>query len=299
MKPGPAAIVVPVNVRAAWLTGLAAMLLFSVNFPAGRHGLLAGLSPQDLVAIRYAVAGLMFAPALARLGLGGIGVHRAIVLGLLGGVPYFLLIVAGLAFAPASHAAVLNPGGTTLFALLIGHAVVGTRPSRREFAALVVVLTGLVLVAAPFAAPVAPGTWIGDLLLLASGLAWAGFSVLLQVWRVGGLRGAAIVSVLSLAWLPAHGLLWGFGGLVAHPGEVALQMVLQGLCAGGVAVALYARTVSMLGAARAAFLPPVVPALATLWAMLFLGEAVSATQIAGMLLVITGMVAAAARRRAT
>lgn len=285
--------------RAAWLTGLCGMLLFSVNFPAGRHGLLAGLTPQDLVAVRYAVAGVMFAPVLARLGLGGIGPWRAIVLMLLGGVPYFLLIVAGLSFAPSAHAAVLNPGGTTVFALLIVHAVMGTRPAPRVLLALGAVLAGLVLVAAPFAAPMPPRTWIGDLLLLASGLSWAGFGVLLQVWRVGGLRGAAIISVLSLAWLPAHAVLWGFDGLMAHPGEAALQALLQGVCAGGVAVALYARAVAALGAARAAFLPPVVPALATLWSAVFLGETVSAPQIAGMALVVGGMAAAAIRPRAT
>ncbi len=287
------------NARAAYATGLLAMLLFSVNFPAGRHGLLAGLSPQDLVAIRYGVAGVMFAPVLARLGLGGIGWWRAATLTLLGGVPYFLLIVAGLSFAPSAHAAVLNPGGTTVFALLIAHAVMGTRPAPRVVAALGAVLAGLVLVAAPFAAPTPPGAWIGDLLLLASGLSWAGFGVLLQVWRMDGLRGAAIVSTLSLAWLPAHALLWGFDGLVAHPGEAALQALLQGVCAGGVAVALYARAVAALGAARAAFLPPAVPALVTLWSAIFLGEEVSAIQVAGMALVVGGMVAAATRPRAT
>lgn len=285
--------------RAAWISGLCGMLLFSVNFPAGRHALLAGLSPQDLVAIRYGVAGLMFAPVLARLGLGGIGAGRAAVLMLLGGVPYFLLVIAGLSFAPSSHAAVLNPGGTTLFGLLIGHAVLGTRPAPRVLAALASVLAGLVLVAAPFAGPAPPGAWIGDLLLLASGLSWAGFGVLLGVWRVGGLRGAAIISTLSLAWLPVHAVVWGADGILARPGEAALQALLQGVCAGGVAVALYARAVAALGAARAAFLPPVVPALATLWSAIFLGETVSATQVAGMAMVVGGMAAAAIRPRAT
>jgi drug/metabolite transporter (DMT)-like permease len=60
-----------------------------------------------------------------------------------------------------------------------------------------------------------------------------------------------------------------------------------------VAVLLYSRAVALLGPARGALLPPLVPALGVFWAWLLLGEAVTATQVAGMVLVIIGMLCGA------
>ncbi|MBV1798314.1 hypothetical protein [Siccirubricoccus sp. G192] len=57
--------------RAAVAGGVLAMLLFSGNFVASRHGLQNGLSVPDLVLLRYAVAGPLFLVLLLRIGLGG------------------------------------------------------------------------------------------------------------------------------------------------------------------------------------------------------------------------------------
>jgi drug/metabolite transporter (DMT)-like permease len=78
-----------------------------------------------------------------------------------------------------------------------------------------------------------------------------------------------------------------------------IQAAYQGIIAGGVAVLLYSRAVALLGPARGALLPPLVPALGVFWAWLLLGEAVTPTQVAGMVLVIIGMLCGALWRGTT
>ena len=107
--------------------GVLAMVLLSGNFVASRHGLANGLSVADLVLLRVGFAGLVLGGVLWRIGLGGLPLQRAAVLALLAGAPYFLLTVAAVQFAPATHASILNPGGTMLFAPLLGGGCCGRR----------------------------------------------------------------------------------------------------------------------------------------------------------------------------
>ena len=68
--------------RATVAAGVAAMVMFSGNFVASRLGLEAGLSVWDLVLLRYAVSGAIFAVILWRIGLGGLSLPRATALAL-------------------------------------------------------------------------------------------------------------------------------------------------------------------------------------------------------------------------
>jgi drug/metabolite transporter (DMT)-like permease len=267
------------------------MLMFSGNFIASRLGLAAGLSVWDLVLLRYAVAGLIFLPVLLRMGRGGLSWPRMLALAALGGAPYHLLTVSALIFAPATHGAVLNPAATTLFATLLAWALLGGRPGRGMLAGIALMLVGLALIGGAGLMETGEGgrAWIGDLLLLWSGLDWALYGVLLRRWGVPGLRGAAVIGALSLLWIPPHLAILGWGAIPDLPMEAAMQAAFQGLLPGGLAVVLYSQALMVLGPARAALLPPMVPALGVLWAALLLGERVGPAQAAGMALVVAGM----------
>ena len=93
------------------LYGLAAVSIWSGWIVVARLGLQSSLTPWDIAALRFGVAGLLLLPyvlskglALDRLGWIGLA---AIVLG--GGAPV-LFANAGLMFAPAAHAGALFPG---------------------------------------------------------------------------------------------------------------------------------------------------------------------------------------------
>ena len=184
--------------------GVLAMLLLSGNFVASRHGLANGLSVADLVLLRTGFAGLVLSGVLWRVGLGGLPLRRAAILTLLAGAPYFLLCAAAVHFAPATHASILNPGGTMLFAPLLGWWVLRQAPEIGVRVGLFILTAGLLLIGGASLAEGGSQAWIGDLMLIFSGLIWALYGVLMRHWQVPGARAAAVVGTASLLWVPVH-----------------------------------------------------------------------------------------------
>jgi drug/metabolite transporter (DMT)-like permease len=287
--------------RGAVAGGVLAMVLFSGNFACARHGLENGLSVADLVLIRYGVSGPLCLAVLLGIGLGGATPGRAAVLTLLGGAPYFLLTAGALSFTSATHGSILNPGGTMVFAPLLAWLVLGEKPGTGVLLGVAILVAGLLMIGGEGLLGSGGGSraWIGDLLLLWSGLDWALFGVLMRRWRLSGLRTACIMGACSILWLPVHLLLFGVGGIPAAPGAAAIQAGYQGLIAGWLAIILYSRAVEALGPSRGALLPPLVPALGVFWAWLLLGERVSALQVGGMATVVAGMLVGALWRTGT
>ena len=274
------------------LAGLAAMLLYSGSFVATRHALAAGMAPLDVMLLRYLVGGVACAAVLWRIGLGGLSAPRIAALTALGGLPYFAMQVFGTGWSSASHAAVLNPGGTVICATWLGWLVLRDAPGRGAVVAIPLLLLGLVLIAG-FGEP----AWLGDALLLGSGLQWALYGTALRAWGVSGLRSACIIGAFSLPWVPVHLALFGLGGLAALPGEAAFQALYQGLLVGLAANALYSHCYAVMGPGRAAIFPPLVPVLGTLLATAVLGESLAPLQLTGMALVVGGMLLAGLWRR--
>src|ERR1700755_3503105 len=102
------------------LYGLAAVSIWSGWIVVARLGLRTSLTPWDIAALRFGVAGALLLPlvvtkglAVDRLGWTGLA---AIVLG--GAAPVFLAN-SGLLFAPAAHAGALFPGVMPLLVVLL------------------------------------------------------------------------------------------------------------------------------------------------------------------------------------
>ena len=133
-------------------------------------------------------------------------------------------------------------------------------------------------------------------------MSWLLFVLIAMMWSVFGLQarrwGASSIEVTVASCVLALPLL----GIVAvalpvHMAqvpltEVLLQAVYQGVLVGVVALYLYARTVAMLGAARATLFLPLVPVVTASCSALLLAEYPSPAEIAGMAVVISGMLVA-------
>ena len=282
------------QVTLAFAGALFASVIFGGNFVAGRQAALAGLSPGDLVALRYGVSGLIFLPFLLRFGLhnlGGAGWTRGLLIAAMIGGPYFYTVMTGLHYTPASHGVVLNPGATPIASLVFGYLLLRLRPPRMVYVAVPLMLAGLTLVAGAGFAAEGPGAWRGDVLLLGTGLAYGLFMVLMRRWGIPALQATSIVAVLSGAgWLPVY-LLRGDYSRLIHAGwpEVLGQALFQGLLVSGLAVFLYARAVVILGPGRAGLFPALVPVFGTVLATLVLGEPLSGEQLGGVFAVCTGL----------
>jgi len=262
---------------------------------ATRWSMLGTLTPWDLAALRFAVAGAVLLPILVRHGLGdaaGIGWGRALVLAITAGGPYTLILYAGLALAPAGHGAVIVTGATPLVSTLLVWLLLGDRPSRARLGGLPLILVGLVFVSWPGLRG-GHTTWIGDVLFAADAMLWGLFTVLARHWRVDPIRGTAVVWSVALTYLPIYFLVCGARLVAAPPGEVLFQAVYQGLGVAIAALALYAWAIRVLGAAAASLFMPLVPIFGVLLAIPVLGEIPTTIQRVGIVAVSAGMVLAA------
>ncbi|MBI1737559.1 MAG: DMT family transporter [Candidatus Rokubacteria bacterium] len=288
------------RVAVAVLAGLLAMLLYGAQFVISRWSLQRTLSPWDLAALRFTVAGLCLLPLLARHGLAtaaGIGWRRAIVLGITVGAPYTLVLFGGLALAPAAHGAVIIPGVTPVVSMLLVWLWFGERPRAVNALGLAVIVVGLVLVSATGAGDAAPLAWAGDLLFFAAGVLWACFTVLARRWQVDPTRGTAVVWVLALAYVPVYAAFAGARLLAAPRGEVLFQAIYQGVGVAILALFFYTWAIRVLGPAFASLFMPLIPVFGVLLAIPVLGEIPSALQLVGMAAVTAGLAVAASARR--
>jgi drug/metabolite transporter (DMT)-like permease len=280
-------------------TGLVTAALWGSWAVVSRVGLTGGLDFHDVTALRFGVAGFVLLPVLLRRridrnAIAGVPWHVALMLWAGAGVPYSLLVFAGLGIAPASHQAVIGPSAVLLFTAALSWIVLGERLGRGQIVGMVVVLAGVATIGAPALLGAGEIGW-GHGLFVIAGVCWAVFTVAARAWRVDALVATAIVSVLSLAYLPVYVALFGARLLSAPPATVVLQAIFQGFLTGVVALVLFMRAVALLGAGRASLFVAVVPAMGALLAAPVLGERLTAFTLFGAALVSIGMILAVGR----
>lgn len=295
---GAAAPVAPHRLRRGLFFGLSAALIWGGYLAYSRLGVTQGLMPEDFALLRFGVAGLVTLPFLLRHGaasMAGVGWGRAFVLALCAGPLFMLIVSGGYQFAPLPHGAVVPPSAMTVSSMVLAAIFLRDHPSALRIAGVVIILAGLVCVAGGgLADDRFPNSWIGDILFAISGLLWAVFTVLQKRWGIAPMQATAAMSVLSLmVMLPAFLIFASFDRLQAlTPEMLAIQIVVQGLLAGVVAVVAYAAAVVILGASRAALFPALVPGTAILVGIPLTGEWPSPLQWVGIVVVMAGLAAA-------
>jgi drug/metabolite transporter (DMT)-like permease len=252
-----------------------------------------GLTAADVTALRCLVAGTVLLPlALARRPrlVGELGWARAALLTVLAGAPYSIVLVGGSAYAPALHAAIVMPALTPVAAALLAFLVLGERPQPGRLAGLAVILCGIALFAYDGLRGVQPGAWRGDLLFVTAAVMWATFGLLSKRWKADPWPTTATICGLSLAI--AAGLVAAEPDrlIATAPAVLVLHAAYHGLAIGILSLFLYLRAVACLGAATAPLFLALVPVTALLAGALILGERPTATEVAGMAVVIVGMV---------
>lgn len=282
-----------------------ATVIYGANFALTRDATLRGLTPYDLAALRFGVAGLILLPVFVRRGVAtcaGIGWRRGTVLGIMSGAPMTLFMNTGLSLAPAAHGAALGPGTVTAMGVVYGAVAAGAWPPRTTVAGLLAIVSGLAAIALAGTVSGSRNVILGDLCFIATGLIWGGYPLLLHRWRVDGVTGATVVSVLSLSFLPVYLVATAprFGNVSGA--YLLFQAVFQGVLNGVAGLWLWGIAIRVLGV-RTQLFPPLIPVLGTLFAIPVLGEVPGPAQFAGVLLIVAGIGTAvmgerAARRRA-
>jgi drug/metabolite transporter (DMT)-like permease len=271
--------------------GLAAVCIWASFIVVSRLGVRTSLTPWDVAAIRFAVAGVLLLPYLVKRGiaadrLGWTGVI-AIIAGC--GAPMVLLVNAGLLFAPAAHGGALFPGVMPLMVAILAAMILKESFSARKWAGLATIVIGAVAIVWGSDGAVGTAT-IGHVMFLLAGLAWAGYTVAMRRARLDGLHAAAIAAGGSLAlYLPIYAFFVGTGVFKAPLFDIALQAVVQGLLTAIVALLLYGRMVSLLGATSGAAFVALTPVMTGLMGIPVLGEWPTPTDWVAIALISIGV----------
>jgi drug/metabolite transporter (DMT)-like permease len=274
------------------LYGVAAVIIWAGFIVVARLGIRTGLTPWDIAAIRFVVAGSLLLPyvlikGLALERLGWIG-FVAIVVGC--GAPMVVLAYAGLLFAPATHAGALFPGVMPLMVAILAAVILKEAFTSQKWVGLALIVMGAIGIVWAAGGTIGTAQNVGHMLFLAAGLAWACYTVALRRARLDGLHAAAIGAVVSLAlYLPAYAYFAGSTIFEASLSDIALQAIVQGLLTGIIALLLYGRMVRILGATRGAAFVALTPAMTALLAIPILGEWPSAIEWMAIPLISIGV----------
>jgi drug/metabolite transporter (DMT)-like permease len=271
----------------------AVAVLICASYPvATRAGVTGSFAPQELVTLRFGVGALLFLPYLL-MHFGSIGRaawRKGVALTLFQGAGMGALVICGLQFAPANHAAALGPGASPAWVALLGFLVFARRPSARAIIGGALCAVGVLMLAYWSASERNAAVLVGDLMFLAASALGALYVLQLRNWGISAIQGAAIVSLYSaLVVVPLH--LWSAPETLRQVAlaELLWQVLWQGVLIGCVALIALNHAISRLGAERSSALVALVPVLTAVLALLFLGEVPSAAEMAAFVAISAGV----------
>ncbi len=291
----------PPSRLSAFLLLALANLLWSGNWVVGR-ALRDIFDPVSLNFWRWAVATLVLLP-FALPGLRGQGAlirrHAGIllVLALFGVAVFQSLVYRGLSTTTAVNAVLLN-SSMPMFMLLCSWAVERERASARQVAGMLLSLAGILVILARGdpASLRHLELHAGDFWILLAMPVWGVYSVLLKrrPAELGGIGFLFLISAAGVLMLAPFAAFQALQSPPRWPGEAAaLGVAYMGIGASVLAFFFWNRGVAAVGANAAGFTIHLLPAFGTVLAILFLGESVAGFHVAGIAMILAGVLLAA------
>ncbi|MCG8425584.1 MAG: DMT family transporter [Proteobacteria bacterium] len=280
--------------------GISAITIWAGWMVFTRVGLKTELSPYDIAALRFATAGLLLLPILIKRGLAldRLGWSGFIILVSGAGAPYALIASSGLLFAPAGHAGALIPGTMPLFVAILSIIFLRERIDSRRRLGFFLIFCGILIIAGMGVILSTGNQWVGHFLFLTAACMWAGFTISMKRAALSALHATAIVAVISMfIYLPVYLIFIGLDGIEAASASDSLfQAFYQGVLTSVVSLILYSKGVTILGASQGAAFASLVPVMATMLAIPFLGEIPTERDLIGIAAVTVGVYLATGAR---
>ena len=270
--------------------GLVGSMIWGAHSSVSVSGLRAGFDSFDIAAARVLGAAWGIIPILLARGISVVPTIQQIIWLTLGaGVPFGLLNVAGLQFAPISHTGAISLGCVPLITAFIANRFFGDRISLSHFIALGILLAALVVIwsAHPF-------EWIhllGDLCFFGSACLWASYGLNLRRWNLKSMQGVIAITLGSLPYL-----IWYFLAreqtFLSDLDQGMLQVMYQGFIVGVLAVLIYGKVLEFIGPMMGTMFLAFSPFLIPFMAFLILGDPIDLGDVAGLALVVVSMIIA-------
>lgn len=245
--------------------------------------------------LRYAPAMLLFAPVWLRFGLkpARIAWGHAAIVGLCGGFLFVTLLATGLRFAPVADSAVFAPAVLPVFVALLSFILLGERFGALRLLGFALILGGALAIGGVEALGHAgDGSWRGHLLFLGASFLWALYTVVFRRSGMTAIEAGAVMALWSTIGFVLLALATGVGFEGQPPGFLALQAVLQGVLSGFLATFTYGYALLRLGTSRTAAFAALVPPLAALGGLVFLGEPIDLWKGLGIAVATAGVLLA-------
>lgn len=272
------------------------MVLWAANFVVVKSTIPV-LSPVGYAFVRFAVAGLVLL-AVCRWREGSISIPRRDIvplagLGFLGFGVYQILWSTALASTSVGNSALLI-GSTPVFTALVAAGIGADRLDRVKVLGVAIAFGGVAVVAAGHGLTFGSGA-IGDLLTLGAAVSWA-FYVSLGAGvlrRFSPLRATAWTVTFGAVFLAPLGL-WQLAGVEpAQVGPVQIGAIAySGLLSSALGNVVVFWGISLLGPTRITNLQFLPPALAIVFAAIFLGDPILAGQVLGGAIIVGGVMLA-------
>jgi drug/metabolite transporter (DMT)-like permease len=286
----------PFELRAAELACVGIMVLWAANFVVVKTSIPV-LTPVGYAFIRFALAGVVLL-AICRWREGSVTVPRRDILplagiGFLGFGLYQALWSSALATTSVGNSALLI-GSTPVFTALVAAALGVDRLTWIKATGAGVAFVGVGVIAAGDGLRL-DGAAIGDLMTLVAAISWAIYVSLGAgiLRRFTPLRATAWTVTFGAIFLAPFGLvqLSGVDFSTVGPSQI-LALAYSGVLSSALGNVTVFWGISLLGPTRITNLQFLPPALAIIFAAVFLGDPILATQVIGGLIIVAGVLLA-------
>ena len=251
-----------------------------------------GLTPFDLTALRFVVAGALILPFAIAWWPRHLPLHATLAMSICGpGALYTVLMYFGLKDSSAAYGGVFANGSLPIFTIVLEFFVARSVPSGRQLIAVLILVIGAVLVGLPGLRSGGDSVVSAIAFFLAASAVLSIYVIGVKRWQVEARQALALVSLPNaVLFLPV----WFFflpSTIEEAPwSTILLQAAFQGLGPGFLAVILFSLSARILGPTPSAGLAAAVPASATLLAIPVLGEIPTAIEWIGIAIVTAGLV---------
>ncbi|MGB0926071.1 MAG: DMT family transporter [Pikeienuella sp.] len=279
------------NVTLGLISAVGVIFVWSGFVVFSRMGLTSALTPYDVAALRFAVAGLATLPFAWAWWPRHLPLRVQALIALTGpGIIYGMMMYLGLARAPAAYGGVFANGSLPIFTMLLGVFIAGEKPGPRRVIAVGVIVAGAVMLGWRGMTAGQGDVIIPIALFLGASMTLSIYIFSVRRWNLTPTQALAVVNIPNtLVFLP----LWYFAlpsnMVAAEMSDMIFQALFQGLGPGFLAVILIALTSIHLGPTPAAGFAAVVPAVAAVAAIPLLGEVPTPLEWGGVITVSVGL----------
>lgn len=257
-----------------------------------RAGLQSSLTPFDLTALRFVVAGALILPFAVAWWPRHLPLHATLAMAICGpGALYTVLMYFGLKDSSAAYGGVFANGSLPIFTMALGFLVARGVPSSRQFVAVLILVVGAVLVGIPGLRSGGTDVVAAIAFFLAASAVLSIYFIGMKHWQVEARQALALVSLPNAVLFLPVWFFWLPSTIQEAPwSTILLQAAFQGLGPGFLAVILFSLSARILGPTPSAGLAAAVPASATLLAIPVLAEIPTAIEWIGIAVVTVGLV---------